>query len=278
MLVRLALCVLLLAPACARPVDRPAAGAQPTSAADSPTPAAEPSPPTRVAVARPEPSRTPTPEPVTDEPPVLWKMVPSPEDGVAAGEVRIAADVVGFSALAQVTASFNALPVPLEIERRDERHWTAFFSRALAPGEYEVRMAAMDDLRRMGTLAWRFKVLGPTPTPTASPTATRTATAPPSPPPTLTPVPTPTATPAVVATPTPPPPSPTPAPVPLPLPLVRGMRVDDARAQLNRMGLQVQTRQAQSPAPAGIVVDQSPRDGTLVAPGATVVLSISAGQ
>jgi beta-lactam-binding protein with PASTA domain len=62
------------------------------------------------------------------------------------------------------------------------------------------------------------------------------------------------------------------------MPLVRGMRAEDARGQLQRLGLRVESRLIQSPAPKDIVVEQAPAEGASISVGSGVTLSVSAGR
>lgn len=123
----------------------------------------------------------------------------------------------------------------------------------------------------------------PQPSPTPTPTATAPATPTPSPQPTATPsstaTRTPTSTPPPTSTPTPTRtpvrPTPTPTPAVLEVPLVRGMRFNEAREQLRNQGFEVRIREVKSPAPKGIVWDQSPEAGTRVPRGSIVTLMVS---
>lgn len=291
----LLLCLPLLSAACAGPA-LPAPTSTPL-----PSPSLvvqlEPSPtPTRPPLRTPTPVPTATGTPLPQERPVVRSEEPAPNAQVQAGEVRIRAEVSGLSGLAQVIASLNALPVRAELQERDPQTWVASLTRRLDPGEYEVRLVVMDQQRRMTDHRWRFRVLPePTPTPTETPLPSPTPTETPTHPPLVlatptlpatsssTPVALPTLPPELLATPgaesTPTrPPGPSPTPAPVRLSLVRGMRLADARAQLQRQGFQVQVRQVQSPAPRDIVVDQAPPDGAMLPPGATVTLAVSAGQ
>jgi serine/threonine-protein kinase len=113
----------------------------------------------------------------------------------------------------------------------------------------------------------------PQPTPTAEPSPTDTPRPTSTVVPTITPTPRPTNTPRPSPTPTPVPPTRTPAPVQVPV--VRGMRGEDAREQLERMGFRVQSRGVDSPAPKGIVAQQEPAPGTTLRQGSTVILLVS---
>ena len=55
-----------------------------------------------------------------------------------------------------------------------------------------------------------------------------------------------------------------------------GQNVDDATARLQQLGFTVRTKQVPNAAPAGTVVDQSPR-GVAAKRGTTVTLSVSTG-
>lgn len=298
------ICLLLLCVACARPASPPATRtplptlAPPTA---SPEPSATPAPTiTRTPTLTPTVTMTPLPE----ERPVVRDAQPAPDSEVPAGEVRVSAEVAARSSLAQVTITLNALPVRVELQEQDFSNWTASVVRKLNPGDYEARLTAMDDQRRIADYRWRFRVL---PEPTPTPTITATPTPSPTFSPTQTPLvlATPSNTPVAPAAPTAPitpvtlatlageippaggasaapsgtvPPAPNATPTPIRLPLVRGMRAPEARAQLQRLGFEVQLRQVSSPAPRDIVVDQSPADGTPVTPGASVTLSVSSGR
>ncbi|MBI4494062.1 MAG: hypothetical protein HY690_14840 [Chloroflexi bacterium] len=207
----LCLCTLWLVAACGRPLDRPLSGAAPPSGDYTPAPVyqeqAPPTlaPPTRVAQ-KPAREQAPTPTPVASALPILRNLQPSPNARVAVGEVRIAAQITSFSNLAEVTATLNGQPVQVEVAGRDERSWTAFFSRKLEAGEHEVRLVAQDDQGRRGGYRWQFTVVpsdqstsrAPSPvsvSPVAAPVPPG-QTPVPSPSPAATPPPRPAATPA----------------------------------------------------------------------------------
>ena len=67
------------------------------------------------------------------------------------------------------------------------------------------------------------------------------------------------------------------APANVPVPNVIGNTADDARFKLEQAGFRVTSDTADSPAPSGTVIDTSPSVGTSVAPGSTVVITVSNG-
>ena len=67
------------------------------------------------------------------------------------------------------------------------------------------------------------------------------------------------------------------APANVPVPNVIGNTAEDARFKLEQAGFRVTSDTADSPAPAGTVIDTSPSVGTSVAPGSTVVITVSNG-
>lgn len=305
-------CALVLA-ACMRPGDRPATGARPSVADDAPIslgrdqapptlvpPTLEPATPVPPSPT-PAPTHTPIPTIIGDGRPLVRNLQPAANAQVPSGEVRVAAQIVGFSPLASVTASLDREPIGVRVASRDQTSWTASFVAWLEPGEHLLEMVARDEQTRVARTRWRFTVFpgstptalptlipSPTPVPTATPTPTVSAT--PTVTPTATPLRTRTATPGITSAPASPPP--TQAAVrtatsslvessttnTTPLPLVRGMRIEDARTQLERLGLQVEARYARASAPAGIVVDQNPNADARVRRGASVTLTISSGN
>ncbi|MDU0479553.1 Stk1 family PASTA domain-containing Ser/Thr kinase [Staphylococcus chromogenes] len=63
------------------------------------------------------------------------------------------------------------------------------------------------------------------------------------------------------------------------IPAVMGKAEDEATAQLKKMGLQVERREAPSPTvPKGQVIDTNPAAGSTVRPGAAVTLTVSSGK
>ena len=67
------------------------------------------------------------------------------------------------------------------------------------------------------------------------------------------------------------------APANVPVPNVIGNSAEDAVFKLEQAGFRVTSDTADSPAPAGTVIDTSPSVGTSVAPGSTVVITVSNG-
>ncbi len=67
------------------------------------------------------------------------------------------------------------------------------------------------------------------------------------------------------------------APANVPVPNVIGNSADDARFKLEQAGFNVTSDAADSDEPAGTVIDTSPAVGTPVAPGSTVVITVSNG-
>jgi hypothetical protein len=91
--------------------------------------------------------------------PLVTLPQPGPGSRVAAGPLVLETGARGEAPITQMRLVLDGVPLPISVERKDDKNWRGRTSTRVTPGPHTVAVSVVDGQGRVGSYRWEFSAL-----------------------------------------------------------------------------------------------------------------------